>query len=109
MGGNIDLDTSKLKVAFLADCGLNKVEQSSIRAGFVLPHLVPPEVVDDYHSGQVQHHAQTLEGGHGEPQRSILLDQAGGVVPAVGAALAARQALIGHVGGLVSARALLLT
>lgn len=75
----------------------------------VAPHLVSPEVVDHHHAGQVQHHAQTLEGGHGEPQSTVLLHQAGGVVPAVGAAFAARQALIGHVGSLVSARASLFT
>lgn len=75
----------------------------------VASHLVSPEVVDHHHAGQVQHHAQTLEGGHGEPQSTVLLHQAGGVVPAVGAAFAARQALIGHVGSLVSARASLFT
>lgn len=73
------------------------------------PHLVPPEVVDHHHAGQVQHHAQTLEGGHSEPQGPILPHQAGCVVPAVGAALAAWQALTGHVRGLVPVRALLLT
>lgn len=79
------------------------------RTLFSPPHLVPPEVVDHHHAAQVQHHAQTLEGGHSEPQSAILLYQAGRVVPAVGAALATRQALTGHVRGLVSVRALLLT
>lgn len=72
-------------------------------------HLLPPEVVDHHHAGQVQHHAQTLEGGHSEPQSAVLLHQARRVIPAVGAALTARQALCGHVRDLVSARALLLT
>lgn len=72
-------------------------------------HLVPPEVVDHHHAGQVQHHAQALEGDHGEPQGAVLPHQAGRVVTAIGAALAARQALDGHVGGVVSVRALLLT
>ena len=73
------------------------------------PHLVPPEVVDHHHAGQVQHHAQTLEGGHSEPQSPVLQHQTGRVVPAVGTTLAARQALVGHVRGLVSVKAQLLT
>lgn len=73
------------------------------------PHLIPPAVVDQHHAAQVQHHAQALEGGHGQPQSSVLLHQAGRVVLAVGAALAAGQALSGHLRGLVSARALILT
>lgn len=67
-------------------------------------HLIPPEMVDQHHAAQVQHHAETLEGGHGEPQSPILLDQTGGVVAAVGAALAARKALSGHVRGFISHR-----
>lgn len=73
------------------------------------PYLVSPEVVDHHHTDQVQHHAETLEGGHREPQSTVLLHQAGRVIPAVGTALAAQQALAGHVGGFVSVRALLLT
>lgn len=76
---------------------------------FVPLHLLPPEVVDQHHAGQVQHHAQTLEGGQREPQGTILVHQARRVVPAIGAALAARHALSGRVRRLVSVRALLLT
>lgn len=72
-------------------------------------YLVSPEAVDHHHTGQVQHHAETLEGGHGEPQSAVLLHQARRVISAEGAALAARQALAGRVGGFVSVRALLLT
>lgn len=75
----------------------------------LLPHLVPPEVVHRHHAGQVQHHAQALEGRHGEPQGAGFLHCAGRVVPAEGAALAARQALAGQVWGFFSAGALLLT
>lgn len=73
------------------------------------PHLIPPAVVDHHHAAQVQHHAQALEGGHGQPQHSVLLDQAGRIILAVGAAFAAGKALCGHVRGLVSGQALLLT
>ncbi|TNN81425.1 hypothetical protein EYF80_008197 [Liparis tanakae] len=59
-------------------------------------HTKRPTLVDQHHAGQVQHHAQTLEGDHSEPQGAILLHQAGRVIPAVGAALAARQALTGQ-------------
>lgn len=89
--------------------GRLRTVRAVFRASCVAPHLVPPEVVDHHHAGQVQHHAQTLEGGHGEPQSTILLHQAGCVVPAVGAALAAWQALTGHVRGLISDRTLLFT
>lgn len=67
-------------------------------------YLVPPEVVDYHHAGEVQHHAQTLKGGHSEPQSTILLNQAGCVITAVRAALAAWQAFIWHVRDLVSVR-----
>lgn len=73
------------------------------------PHLIPPAVVDHHHAAQVQHHAQALEGGHGQPQRSVLLDQAGRIILAVGAAFTAGKALCGHIRGLVSGQALLLT
>lgn len=73
------------------------------------PHLIPPAVVNHHHAAQVQHHAQALEGGHGQPQSSVLLDQAGRVVLAVGAAFAAGKALSRHFQGLISAQALILT
>lgn len=72
-------------------------------------HLIPPAVVDHHHAAQVQHHAQALEGGHGQPQSSVLLDQAGRVILAVGAAFAAGKALSGHFRGLISAQALIFT
>lgn len=77
--------------------------------GGLLPHLAPPEVVDRHHAGQVQQHAQALEGGHGQPQGAGVLHRAGRVVPAEGAALAAGQALAGQLRGFFSAGALLLT
>lgn len=76
--------------------------QHSSTVASVSTHLLPPEVVDHHHAGQVQHHAQSMEGGHSKPQSTILLRQAGRVVLAVGAAVVARQALTGHVRGLVS-------
>lgn len=67
------------------------------KCSFSIPHLVFPEVVNCKHAGQVQHNAETLEGGDGEPQSPILLHQAGGIVLAVGASLLTRQAFVGCV------------
>lgn len=72
-------------------------------------HLTSPEVVDGHHAGQVQQHAQALEGGRGEPQPAVLPGQTGRVVSAVGAAHPARKALTRHIGSVVSARAPRLT
>lgn len=69
-------------------------------------HLVSPKVVNQKHAGQVQHHAQSLEGGQGEPKTAVLLHQTGGVVLAERAALPARQALVGRLRGLISVGAL---
>lgn len=95
---------TKIKAAYCCGSRKSKVLPSSLPP----PHLVPPEVVDRHHAGQVQQHAQALEGGHGQLQGAGVLHRAGRVVPAEGAALAAGQALAGQLGGVFSAGTLLL-
>lgn len=57
-----------------------------------MPCLAPSEVVGDEHAEEDGQHAAGLAGEDGCPQRPVLLDQAGHVVLAGGASLAAGPA-----------------
>lgn len=52
-------------------------------------------MVDEHHADEDDQHAEALEGDHGHAEGAVLPRHAGGVVPAEGAALLARQAVAG--------------